>query len=280
MNIIQTIPEMQNAAAAWHRAGRRIGCVPTMGALHPGHLSLVQQARNAGAEIVVVTIFVNPTQFGPAEDFSRYPRNFERDAQLCRGAGVDAIFAPAAAEMYASDSSSWVTEEMLSLPLCGERRPGHFRGVTTVVTKLFHAVQPDLAVFGQKDAQQTLVIQRMVRDLNFPVQIIVAPIVREADGLAMSSRNIYLSPDERCRAVAISRSLQEALAAFNSGGRRAAGLRQGVVSAITAAGGRVDYVEIRSRQSLAALETVSEPAVLAVAAYFGKTRLLDNVYLD
>ena len=278
MHVFRTIAEMQAAARQWHRAGQTIGLVPTMGYLHAGHLSLVALAK-ADCAVVVVSIFVNPTQFGPTEDLARYPRDFERDAALCREAGVDAIFAPEPAEMYAADASVWVTEEQLSQPLCGARRPGHFRGVTTVVAKLFNAVLPDVAVFGQKDAQQALVLQRLVRDLNFPVDVRIGPIHREADGLAMSSRNVYLSPDERRRAVAISRGVRAAEAAYAAGERDGAVLCAVAHNAITAAGGRPDYVELRSRHDLRELAEASEPAVLAVAAFFGATRLLDNTFL-
>ena len=276
MKIIRTVEEMQRTSQAWKREGRRVGMVPTMGYLHAGHISLVRIVKRE-AEACVVSIFVNPTQFGPAEDLARYPRDFERDCRLCREAGVDAVFAPEPAEMYAPDYSTWVVEEALTGPLCGERRPGHFRGVTSVVAKLFNAALPDVAVFGQKDAQQALVLQRMVRDLNFPVKMIIAPIVREADGLAMSSRNVYLSPDERLRALSISQGLDRAAAAFAGGARDTAALCADVRAGIEAAGGRVDYVEIRSRGTLAAVAAVDEPSVLAVAAYFGKTRLIDNL---
>ncbi|MFA4944753.1 MAG: pantoate--beta-alanine ligase [Lentisphaeria bacterium] len=278
MEILRTIPAMQQWSRLQQRLGRRIGCVPTMGALHEGHLSLVRLARQR-ADVVVVTVFVNPTQFGPQEDFARYPRPFERDCELCRAAGVEALFAPEPAAMYAPDATTWVEEGALSKPLCGERRPGHFRGVTTVVAKLFNAVLPDVAVFGQKDAQQALVLQRMVRDLNFPVELVIAPIVREADGLALSSRNVYLSADERRRALAISRGLRAAEAAFAAGERAAVALCGGVRAGIEAAGGRVDYVELRDRGTLAPLAVADRPALLAVAAFFGNTRLLDNVFL-
>jgi pantoate--beta-alanine ligase len=278
MMILRSIAEMQAAALAWRRAGRRIGLVPTMGYLHAGHLSLVALAR-PDCDVVVVSIFVNPTQFGPQEDLAKYPRDFERDAACCREAGVDAIFAPEPGDMYAADFSTWVTEERLSQPLCGARRPGHFRGVVTVVAKLFNAVLPDVAVFGQKDAQQCLVLQRLVRDLNFPVTLRIGPIWREADGLAMSSRNVYLSSDERQRALAISRGVRVAEAAFAAGERSGVVLCARVHDAITAGGGRPDYVELRSRHDLRELTAASEPAVLAVAAFFGVTRLLDNSFL-
>ena len=278
MMIVRSIAEMQAAALAWRRASRRIGLVPTMGYLHDGHLSLVELARRE-CDVVVLSIFVNPAQFGPQEDLATYPRDLERDAALCREAGVDAIFAPEPGGMYAADFSTWVTEEQLSQPLCGARRPGHFRGVATVVAKLFNAVLPDVAVFGQKDAQQCLVLQRLVRDLNFPVTLRIGPIRREADGLAMSSRNVYLSPDERQRALAVSRGVRTAGTAFAAGERSGAVLCAVVRDAITAVGGRPDYVELRSRHDLRELTAASEPAVLAVAAFFGATRLLDNTFL-
>ncbi|OGV64995.1 MAG: pantoate--beta-alanine ligase [Lentisphaerae bacterium RIFOXYA12_64_32] len=278
MDIIRTIPEMQAWALNAWRAGRRIGLVPTMGYLHAGHLSLVQVAR-VHAEVTVVSIYVNPTQFGPNEDLAAYPRDFERDEALCRDAGVDVVFYPSDADMYAPDHSVWIVEEVLSKPLCGRSRPTHFRGVATVVAKLFNAVLPTVAVFGQKDAQQALVIQRLARDLNSPVRVIVAPTVREPDGLAMSSRNKYLSPDERQRAVAISKGLRRAADLYAAGTRDVNRLRDTVTDGITAAAGRVDYVEILSRDALAPVTTVDRPCLLAVAAFFGKTRLIDNGFL-
>ncbi len=278
MMILRTVREMQAAAGDWKRAGKRIGLVPTMGFLHAGHVSLMHIAREH-ADAVVVSIFVNPTQFGPSEDLARYPRDFAGDERLCREAGVDAIFYPDAAGMYPPDFSTWVTEERLSRPLCGATRPGHFRGVTTVVAKLFHAALPDVAVFGRKDAQQALVIQRMVRDLDFPVAIVVAPIVREADGLAMSSRNVYLSPDERQRALAISRGLRAAEAAYGAGERDGATLCALVTREVAATADRIDYVELRSRETLELATVVTGPAVLAVAALYGRTRLIDNAFL-
>jgi pantoate--beta-alanine ligase len=229
---------------------------------------------------VAVSIFVNPTQFGPNEDFERYPRDFERDEALCRAEGADVVYYPDAAEMYAPNFSTWVTENALSEPLCGASRPGHFRGVCTVVTKLFLAVNPHVAVFGQKDAQQALVIRRMVRDLNFPIEIRVGPIVREPDGLAMSSRNAYLSKDERRRAAAVSRGLRKAAAEFQAGERRACELRKIVESEIEPSGGVIDYVELVGRDDLRSIDDeVIKPALLAAAVFYGKTRLIDNVFL-
>ena len=278
MIICRSIDAMRSQVRAWRREGLRIGFVPTMGFLHDGHLSLVDEAARR-ADRVVLSIFVNPTQFGPNEDFEAYPRDAARDETLCRGRGVQALFYPERAAMYPADHSTWVVEEALTTGLCGRSRPGHFRGVTTVVTKLFNIVQPDVAVFGRKDAQQALVIERMVRDLDIPVEVVVAPICREADGLALSSRNVYLSPDERRRALCLSQGLRAAEARVDACERRAAVLCADLAAAIQAAGGRVDYVECVSRRTLTALTALDEPALLAVAAFFGRTRLIDNAYL-
>lgn len=279
MIIVRSPREMQGTSTEWRRAGHAIGLVPTMGALHEGHLSLIRLARSQ-CERLVVSIFVNPTQFGPGEDLDDYPRDFERDRELCEAEGVDAIYAPEVAAMYPPNASTWVVEERLSHFLCGVSRPTHFRGVTTVVAKLFNAVLPDRAVFGRKDAQQARIIQRMVRDLDFPVSIVVAPIVRESDGLAMSSRNAYLSPDERRRALSIQNGLRQAGEAFRAGNRDTCALRAIVVDRIAEAGGKLDYAEIVSYDSLEPVDTVSAPALLAVAARFGETRLIDNALLD
>ena len=270
---------MRARVRRWRQAGDTIGLVPTMGYLHEGHLSLVDMAAETAAH-VVVSIYVNPTQFGPSEDLATYPRDFARDEALCRERGVAAVFTPDNAVMYTPDHSTWVVEEQLSGPLCGRSRPGHFRGVATVVTKLFNIVQPDVAVFGRKDAQQALVIQRLVRDLNIPVEIRIAPIVREPDGLAMSSRNAYLSPDERRRALGISHGLTAAEQAFQRGERDAATLVSLVTEAIESAGGTIDYVELVDRATLQPRQRVEAAALLAVAAFFGKTRLIDNAFLD
>lgn len=279
MEILRTIEEVRKLAAGWRRAGERIALVPTMGYLHAGHMSLVEEARRH-ADRTVVSIYVNPTQFGPNEDLDKYPRDFARDEASCREHGVDAVFYPDNAVMYALDHSTWVVEDSLSQTMCGVSRPTHFRGVTTVVLKLFNIVGCEVAVFGRKDAQQALIIQRMVRDLNVPVEIVVAPLVREADGLALSSRNKYLSTDERQRALSISSGLRAALSRFAAGERSAEALAATVRAAIDAAGGRVDYVVLMARATLRPLPLVGEPAVLAVAAFFGKTRLIDNVFLD
>ena len=277
MHAITTIPEMRAFTAAARRAGKSIGFVPTMGFLHEGHLSLVGKAKEL-ADLVVVSIFVNPTQFGPNEDFEKYPRDAARDEELCRNAGVDIIFLPGADDMYASDRSVWVEETSLSGDLCGASRPGHFRGVATVVAKLFNVVQPDLAVFGMKDAQQLRVIQRMVRDLDFPVEIVAGPTVREPDGLAMSSRNRYLSDDERATALSICRSLSAAEELYEAGERGARALEQTVSGILdNAAGLDVEYIKVVDFESLQPVETVTRPTLIAIAARVGDTRLIDNV---
>ncbi len=278
MEILETVAEMQAWSRARQARGMRVAVVPTMGYLHAGHLSLVDLARRE-ADAVIVTLFVNPTQFGPQEDLDRYPRDFARDRELCAGRGVDALFAPPAAEMYAPDASTWVEETALSRGLCVRTRPGHFRGVATVVAKLFNATLSEVAVFGQKDYQQVMVIRRMVRDLAFPVRIVAAPIVREPDGLAMSSRNVNLSDDERRRALSLPRALVAAREAARAGETDAAVLVAMVAEAVTAAGGRVDYVEVVDAETLEPYLAGGEirgPAVIAAAAFFGQTRLIDN----
>ena len=280
MKLIKTIAEMQqfSKSASHHR--QKIGVVPTMGYLHEGHMSLIDQAHKL-ADVVIVTIFVNPTQFGPNEDLAKYPRDFDRDWSLCEKRGVDAVFAPEPEEMYCPDRSTWVSEEKLSQGLCGQSRPTHFRGVTTVVAKLFNATLPDIAIFGQKDAQQAMVIKRMVRDLNFPVEVVIAPIVREADGLAMSSRNKYLSADDRIRALVISASLREAEAGIKTDGRKTlCGLAESIAAKITAGGGRVDYVEVRDADNLEPVSESTRCLLIAAAVYFGVTRLIDNVLIN
>ncbi|MHB9139069.1 MAG: pantoate--beta-alanine ligase [Victivallaceae bacterium] len=277
MELIKTIAEMQRFSKNAARKGKKVGVVPTMGYLHDGHVALIKKAREL-SDIVIVTIFVNPTQFGPNEDLDKYPRDFERDWMLCEKNGADAIFAPAPDEMYCPDNSTWVTEEKLSQGLCGKSRPVHFRGVTTVVTKLFNATLPDVAVFGQKDAQQAMIIKRMARDLNFPVEIVVSPIVRETDGLAMSSRNKYLSADERMHALAISASLRDAEKMLKAeGGKALDGIAKKITERITASGGKIDYVEIRDAENLEQVSASTNAVLIAVAAFFGVTRLIDNV---
>lgn len=275
MKIFRTRDELQKFALAAKRSGKTIALVPTMGFLHEGHLSLIDLAR-AKADVVIVSIFVNPTQFAPTEDFDSYPRDFDRDAGLCGLHHADVIFAPAPGEMYAQDASTWVEETRLSGPLCGASRPMFFRGVTTVVAKLFLLAQPDYAIFGEKDAQQLLVIKRMVRDLDFPVEIIAAPLVRDSDGLALSSRNRYLSKDERRRALAIHQALLAAKAVLLQHPSSPGVAEDLAKAAIAAAGGKVDYVSALDRDTLAPLTSESQWVLLAAAAWFGTTRLIDN----
>ena len=279
MQTCPTVSSIRELAASWKQAGQRIAVVPTMGYLHEGHLSLMRIARQ-NADRVITTIFVNPTQFGPTEDLEKYPRDLAHDQQLCEAVGVDAIFHPTPAEMYAPDFSVWVTEESLSKTLCGAFRPIHFRGVCTVCLKLFNITLADVAVFGRKDAQQALVIERMVRDLNVPIQIIQAPLVREADGLALSSRNKYLSSEERTRALALSRGLRAAQACYDAGERRAEALQAAVLQELQPAADSIDYVDVMARATLRPIDTIDQPALLAIAAYIGKTRLIDNLFLD
>jgi pantoate--beta-alanine ligase len=279
VKILKTISEMQAATRALTRAGKRLGFVPTMGALHEGHLSLVRAAR-AACDVVAASIFVNPTQFGPAEDLAKYPRSFELDCELLEREGVDLLFAPAVEEMYPAGAVTWVTVEGLSDKLDGRSRPGHFRGVTTVVAKLFHIVEPDAAFFGQKDAAQVAIIRRMVRDLNLPVEIVVCPIVRETDGLAMSSRNAYLDAAQRNQALVLHRSLLRVKKLVDAGERNvppllAAG--RGEVAKESSV--RLDYFEIVSPDTLDPVEDVSGEALVAVAAYVGSTRLIDNLVI-
>lgn len=278
--VLRSIAEVR----AWRDAlprEQQVTLVPTMGALHAGHISLMELARRS-ADVTIASIFVNPLQFAPGEDLEKYPRPIEKDLALLEAAGVDAVFLSTVAELYPENASTYVNEERVSTHLCGAERPGHFRGVTTVVLKLFNIVGPDIAVFGQKDAQQCTVIERMVRDLNVRVRIVRGPIVREADGLAMSSRNIYLSPAERAAAPAIVGSLWAAQAAFAQGERSAAKLAGIGIAALGAEPlMRVQYWEIRHPQTLEPIEIVGpEGALMAVAAHVGTTRLIDNLLID
>ncbi|MCX7818607.1 MAG: pantoate--beta-alanine ligase [Kiritimatiellae bacterium] len=277
MEVIRDPAQMQQSALAWRAEGRRIAVVPTMGALHDGHRSLIRLARGR-ADRLVVTLFVNPTQFGPGEDFARYPRNFERDRAICEADGVDVLFAPDVAAMYAPDHSVWVEETALSRGLCGARRPGHFRGVGTVVVKLFMLTQPHVAVFGEKDAQQLRVVRRIVRDLNLPVEIVAAPTVREPDGLAMSSRNEYLTPDERRQAIALRRALEEAAGRVAAGERDPAVLRAAMDATIRrlAPSAEPDYIEIVDSETLEPVAWVDRPVLAAIAVRFPSARLIDN----
>ena len=280
MNIHATVEEMRAASRAARLGGLRLGFVPTMGALHEGHLSLVRAAI-AECDAVAVSIFVNPLQFGPNEDLAKYPRTFERDCELLRKEDVDFVFAPEMEEMYPEKAITYVTVEGLSEKLCGRSRPTHFRGVTTVVAKLFHIVEPDLAFFGQKDAAQAAIIRRMVLDLNFSVEIIVCPIVRAPDGLAMSSRNGYLSPQERKSALVLYRTLQEVQRNFDKGEHNSKGLIEAGNKVLRAETGvRLDYFEIVDPDTLDPMETIRHPALIAIAAFVGTTRLIDNVLLS
>jgi len=297
MQIIRSIKQMQAWSLRQRRAGKTIGLVPTMGALHEGHLSLVRASKKR-ADVTVVSIFVNPTQFSPKEDLKKYPRPFRRDCALCHAANVDVIFAPTVKEMYpggyrtagrnsefrsqkseaGSAFSTYVDELAIAQVLEGASRPNFFRGVCTVVAKLFNCVQPDLAFFGQKDAQQLAVIRRMTRDLNFPIRIIACPIVREPDGLAMSSRNVYLSPAERRDALALKRSLDWAMQEIEGGERRVESLRESMKKMIeNSPAARVDYIAIVRRDTFTPLGTVQKSKTLiALAVSIGKTRLIDN----
>ncbi len=280
MQVITTAAEMR--ARRPDRGVRRV-LVPTMGALHRGHRELFRRAREAAgaAGEVAVSIFVNPLQFEPGADFERYPRPESADEEVCREAGVDVLFRPAAAEMYFPDRSVRVEESALSKTLCGRSRPGHFEGVCTVVTKLFHLVSPDAAVFGEKDFQQLAIIRRMVRDLDFQVEIIAAPTVREADGLALSSRNQYLNPEERAQASVLRTALLEGAKMMGRGETSAARVLAAVRERIeTAPDARIDYVEAVDAESLAPQETVGANTLLALAVYFGRTRLIDNFRSD
>jgi len=279
MKISPTIEETRAACRAARRAAKRIGLVPTMGALHEGHLSLVRQAK-ADSDFVVVSLFVNPLQFGPREDLSKYPRTFERDRDLLNQAGVDLLFAPSDAEMYPNGAVTFVNVEALSDRLDGASRPGHFRGVTTVVAKLFHIVEPDVAFFGQKDAAQVAILKRMVRDLNLPIEIVVCPIVREPDGLAMSSRNTYLDSQQRKQALVLSRALRQVQELFQNGERSADHLVAASRSVFAQEPAvRLDYFSVVNPESLEPIAHVTREALVAVAAYVGTTRLIDNVVL-
>ena len=270
---------MQRFSRGVRRAGKCLGFVPTMGALHAGHLSLMKMAR-AQSDCVAASIFVNPLQFGPTEDFGKYPRTFERDCQLLEAEKVDVLFAPKVEAMYPPGATAIVEVQELSERLDGRSRPGHFRGVTTVVSKLFNIVQPDLAFFGQKDAAQVAILRRMVRDLNFDVQIVVGPIVREADGLAMSSRNAYLDPQQRKQALVLNRSLMRIQFLVDQGERSIQKLSDAGKQVIAEeAGAKLDYFEIVDPDTLETLADLSKGALVAVAAWIGTTRLIDNLLL-
>lgn len=279
MFICHTIAEIRKFVREAKTRGQTIGFVPTMGYLHDGHLELMRRAKE-DCDVVVVSIFVNPVQFGPKEDLASYPRDLERDVRMASGVGVDAVFNPSVEEIYPEGYCTYIEVERLTERLCGLSRPGHFRGVATVVTKLFNIVHCDRAYFGQKDAQQALVIKRMVADLNMDLEIVTVPTVREADGLAMSSRNVYLDPAQRQAALVLSRSLQAAAAAVTAGQRDVPAIRQLVVDLIRAEPlAEIDYVEIYSYPDLERVDLLKGPALLALAVKIGRTRLIDNIIL-
>jgi pantoate--beta-alanine ligase len=278
MRVLASIDEVRAACREYKRQGKRIGLVPTMGALHEGHLSLVRGARSS-CDVVAVSIFVNPLQFGPKEDLSRYPRDFEGDRRKLEHEGVDVAFAPTTEEMYPQRSATYVMVEGMSEKLCGRSRPGHFRGVTTAVAKLFHIVGPDVAFFGQKDAAQAAIIRKMVHDLNFDIEIVVVPIVRESDGLALSSRNAYLDPKQRKAATVLYRALTRVQTMADKGERRASALiKAGTEIVQEEPSARLDYFEVVNPETLDPVEDTGG-ALVAVAAYLGETRLIDNIVL-
>ena len=278
MRTIRTIRELREHLRAQRTAGRTIGLVPTMGAFHAGHVSLMQQAR-AATDVVVVSLFVNPTQFAPTEDLSAYPRDEARDAELAAAAGVDVLFAPAADEIYPDGFQTAVTVGALAQPLEGAQRPGHFDGVATVVTKLLNIVGPQVAYFGQKDAQQALIVRRVVRDLDIPVAIEVCPTVREPDGLAMSSRNAYLAPAERERAIALRRALDAAEQAVASGERDAIAVAATARDAMTPFGVEPEYLALVAADSLTPVDQIDGEILVALAARVGRARLIDNTLI-
>ena len=278
VHVIKSPAEMSAWSEAARARGERIAFVPTMGALHAGHVSLLTAAKKR-ADLVVLSIFVNPTQFGPNEDLARYPRSLVGDLAKAEGAGTAVAFVPEAKDMYPKGAQTFIEVREVSQGLCGERRPGHFVGVATVVAKLFNIVRPHVALFGEKDFQQLAVIRRMVADLNMSVEIVGQPTVREPDGLAMSSRNAYLTPPDRSRALAISKGLSEARQRYAAGQRNAEALVQAALDIIQPSVDRVDYVEIRDADTLAPVGNIDRPAVLLAAVYVGTTRLIDNARL-
>jgi len=281
MKVIKTIKSLRAFVSAARDAARTIGLVPTMGALHRGHISLIERSGKHG-DFVVVSIFVNPTQFGPNEDLAKYPRSLREDLRICEDHGVDVVFVPDAKEMYRVDDLAWVSVDKLSESLCGRFRPGHFRGVATVCAKLFNIVQPDVAYFGQKDAQQLAVIKRMVADLNFPLKVITCPTVRGADGLALSSRNRYLSPQQRKDATCIYRSLKTAREMIEAGRTNPKTIAAKIRKIITAAKSlnSIDYISVVDAETLQDVSRITGKVLIAIAARFGSTRLIDNVIVD
>jgi len=279
LKLVTTVAGMKALARQWRKEGRKVGFVPTMGYLHAGHLSLVRESKKR-ADVTVVSIFVNPTQFGPREDFKKYPRDLDKDSAYLREAGVDCLFHPDASDVYPPGYRTTVEVQGLQDRLCGKSRPGHFRGVATVVLKLFNIVSPDLAFFGAKDAQQVKIIERMAADLDLSVEVVTCPLVRETDGLALSSRNAYLGPEERRAALVLSRSLRWAEKAVATGERDAATLVAGIRSAIEAEPlARVDYVEAVDPETLEPVAEVRGGVLVALAVFIGPTRLIDNIRL-
>ena len=270
---------MQNTADQLRQRGRKIGFVPTMGYLHKGHLSLIRIIKKQ-CDTIVVSIFINPTQFGPNEDYDRYPRDYKRDEELCRKEGVAIIFYPSAQEMYRENHKTFVVTDDLATRLCGASRPLHFRGVTTIVAKLFNIVKPHVAVFGQKDAQQALILKRMVADLNIDAEMIIAPIIREKDGLALSSRNKYLTDNERSAALVLNTALRKAEHLFKAGEKNAEVVRHTLEQIIASEPAvKLDYLEIVDYETLEKKEMIEENTLIALAAYIGKTRLIDNILI-
>lgn len=281
MLILKTIKEVRETLVQYKLQGlKSVGFVPTMGFLHPGHVSLIERARK-DTDVVVVSIFVNPTQFGPNEDFSKYPRDDAKDASICKKNGVDILFQPDVQEMYPEQSKTSVCVSDITESLCGASRPGHFAGVATVVAKLFNIVTPDKAYFGEKDFQQLLLIKKMVADLNFKLEVVACPIVREADGLAMSSRNSYLGPEERRVATVLYRSLQHAQSAIQGGEKAVAKIRAGIAQAISSFDNmRIDYISVVDPDTLQEKEWIKGPTQIALAVFIGKTRLIDNISIS
>ncbi|KYN75665.1 pantoate--beta-alanine ligase [Clostridium sporogenes] len=276
MNIVHTIKDVKRVIKKWENENLSIGYVPTMGYLHEGHASLIKKAREEN-DRVVVSIFVNQIQFGPNEDYSTYPRDLTKDSSLCYEFGADLIFNPEASEMYPNKMYSHVNVNILTENLCGEKRPGHFQGVCTVLTKFFNIITPTRAYFGEKDAQQLAVVKKMVQDLNFPIKIIGCPIIRESDGLAKSSRNIYLSEEERKSALVLNKSLKEALNALNHGERNLNNIKKIIVNMINKEPlTKIDYVNIVDSANLQPVEEIQSSILIAIAVYIGKTRLIDN----
>jgi len=280
MEVIETIEAVREKVKAARKKGKKIGLVPTMGAFHRGHISLIERAVK-DCDFVVVSIFVNPTQFGHGEDFEKYPRDFDADIEACRKAGVDLVFAPSTEQMYAAENLTWINVEKLTEPLCGQFRPGHFRGVTTVCAKLFNIVQPDIAFFGRKDAQQAIVIKRMVADLNMPLKFVICPTIRDTDGLALSSRNQYLTEQQRKDATLIYKSLQECEKTLKAGVTSTKEVITQMRSILYQAPSiNIEYVGIVDAETLQSLDHITGRVLAAVAVRIGPARLIDNILVD